>query len=167
VFFWFTFVGAGYLVFISPLLLPPPKGRPPFPVQREEQRKLVRERVVAAGGWEVLRRECESLFTNKSGFYWEPPKRSGRYETNIDYGPLPSALASLRPHKITAYGLTEQPPVADISLFGAHMTGMRGIPYYGLLIISGSAPDGYTPEPTYSGLEIKRISDYVFEYYQP
>ena len=181
IFFWFTFVGAAYLalIFVSPLFTPPPHHRrPPFPVQREQQRKLVRERVEAAGGWEVLRKECERLITVGSrDFIWEPPHHatvvpdpihtpSVRYETNIDYGTLPTILASLRPRKVTAYGLPEQPTVTYLEFFGAHTTGARGIADYGLLMVSSNAPAGFTPEPQYLDHTLRKITDLVFEEYE-
>jgi hypothetical protein len=46
---------------------------------------------------------------------------------NIDYGPLPPALASLRPQEVHAY-LRDQPPIVRIKPFGMHTTGTRGIP---------------------------------------
>ena len=182
-FFWVTLWGAFLIILglIGPGLAYRRHGRPPFPVQREQQRKLVRERVVAAGGWDVLRRECESLFTNGSGsFRWVPPQRmvvvayptnspATQYETNIDYGPLPPALASLRPQEIAGYALDDQPQIARIKLFGAHTTGTRGIPYYGLWIVCGPAPEAFTPKLDFGGAtdtgEIKKIADAVFEVY--
>lgn len=180
---WLVIIGilAIGVVLVAPAFAPRRYARPPFPVQREQQRKTVRERVQAAGGWEVLRRECESLFTNGSrGFRWEPPHHavvvpdpmhapSESYETNIDYGPLPPALASLRPQEVRAYALDEQPFIARIKLFGMHMTGTRGVPYYGLWIICGPAAEGYTPELDFSGVtvtgEIKKLTNSVFEVY--
>jgi hypothetical protein len=165
---------AGLLILLGLILpaLAKPKRRIPLPIQREHQRQIVYERIHAAGGWEFLRRECEALFADRRrALHWRPP---ARYETasgaitNVDYGPLPSVLASLQPREIWA--VSSDPAVVRIHVFGYQRTG-GGVPYYDLYIVCGPAPDNYVPPLEFIGAtniflgEMRRITNSVFESY--
>ena len=146
------------LVFVTPILLYHFQELPPYYVQREQQRRIVRERVEAAGGWEVLRRDCQSLLTNSpQSFRWD-----WAYPGSL---PLPPGLASLQPRCVRINSKRDEPTIAYIELFGAHSTGSRGIPFYELLLVCGPAPDSFTPKPDRSPAVINKIADFAYEVY--
>jgi hypothetical protein len=171
----------GVAVWLTVPALTGPNRGPSFATQRKEQRKVCQERVQAAGGWEALRKDCESLLTNASQGYfeWHPPITnahvthysnsvpSSQYVTNIDYGPLPPTVASLRPKEVEFIVPTNGPIVVRIKLFGMGRSGMRDIPYYGLWVVCGTTPNDFVPsidERPHGG--INKLADSVFEVYQ-
>jgi hypothetical protein len=186
---WACFAFVGVLVFVgalNPSLWPPPS------VERRDQRHELLARVQTVGGWEAVRRGCEALVTNyPDGLNWFPPCSNAwvypnpqtephrYYVTNIDYGPLPPAVAALRPREIEYYPLKmlrefpkePQVTVVRIKVFGGHSTGGHSTPYYGLEVPCGEGADGYTPRPSRGGASGNRyttygkVADRVFEIY--
>jgi hypothetical protein len=165
---------------------------PPDWWDRRQQRKVVYERVQAAGGWNAIRRDCELLASNKTEpFYWHPAwphaqvtwlsnGTSMQYTTNIDYGPLPPAVAALHPREITYYppqSLRQfkdrsDVPVICIRLFGIHSTGGHSQPYFGLQVVCGTNSPDYKPKSGPSGgvdgnshSTYRKVADGVFEIY--
>ncbi|MGD1086856.1 MAG: hypothetical protein ABSA47_19135 [Verrucomicrobiota bacterium] len=143
-----------------------PFAWPPNWLQRQTQRQTVEQRVQEAGGWEAVRRGCESLITNyPDGLRWYPPEMEVRmypnvqtdptnsHLTNIDYGPIPKVLAALQPRGINFDRLmlvrapTNGPPfsVVHLWLLGEHSTG-RSSRWFGLEVPCGPGAEGYTPE---------------------
>ena len=142
----------------------PHEIRPPWPVQREEQRRVVRERVQTAGGWDVSGQECgESCGDIQSSHYC-------RVVGSADSKPeIPPSIVQLRPRVVEAYALPGEPVIARIKLFGTHATGMRGVPFYGLWIVCSPTTADYTPKVDFRGVTvtgmIEKVDDYVFEVY--
>jgi hypothetical protein len=186
---WACFAFVGALVFIgalNPGIWPPPS------VERRGQRQRVLERVQSVGGWEAVRRGCEALATNyPEGLTWLPPRSNAwvypnpqtdphrYYVTNLDYGPLPPAVAALKPREIRYYPPNllresrEAPQVAVVRLriFGIHSSGGHSTPYYGLEVPCGAGADSYAPRPSQGGVPGNRhttfgkVADRVFEVY--
>lgn len=166
----------GYLAFTGP----------PNWLARRNQCQTVQQRVSLAGGWEAVRRGCETLITNyPDGFDWflgyqefpesgtEPTNTS---VTNINYGALPTALAMLQPK-----GVQFEPPtsarnrkgqssveVVHIWILGGHSTG-RPSRWFGLEVPFGPGANAYLPagsskefcsnnRPGY-----KKVADNVYE----
>ena len=127
---------------------------PPWPVQRKEQRRLVRQRVESIGGWEALRTESLAAFGSNE-FSWQ----SSQYSEFK----LPNAIDRLRPQRVLVYAIPGEPLVAHIKVFGGHSTGDRGVPYYGLLIVLRVGPNDFVPKPDRTGLKVQRLADSVFE----
>jgi hypothetical protein len=101
---------------------------PSFETQRIEQRRIVLKRVLDAGGWDALHRDCELLVTNSHTdyFYWHQP---------FDNTPLPSAISNLQPHGVE-FDLDTNFPVVQIELFGLHREcGIFRIMVYGWFAI--------------------------------
>ena len=158
---------------------------PPVWWDRREQRKTISERVQIAGGWGVVRQGCELLATNKPGqFYWHPPatgvhvypnpqtEPQNYYVTIIDYGPLPPAVAALKPREIRFYPSKQDVAVMRIKLFGMHSTGGHSTPYFGLEVVCGAGAERYRPKQGKSGgvsgnsySTYKKVAEGVFEIY--
>jgi hypothetical protein len=164
---------------VFPMLSRPGRG-PSFETQRKEQRKIVQQRVLAAGGWAAVRGACNSLTTNlpHDYFYWRPPVTNaqvtwfsnngpaGTYVTNLDYGPLPAPLATLQPRTVEFDVVTNDLTVVKIELFGMHRTGAWDVPYYGIYVVCGVAPLRYQPAVEGPGHFLSEVSERVFEVYQ-
>jgi hypothetical protein len=137
----------------------PHEVRPPWPVQREEQRRIISERVESIGGWDVLRKDCIALLQNeKNEFVWPS-------STN-EFAPV---FAKLKPREVKAYPDTNGVIIMRMKFFGMHSTGSRGTPYYGLWIVCSSNSDNYVPkldfgENTMTGV-ISPITNSIFEIY--
>jgi hypothetical protein len=155
-----------------------PSGSPAW-MDRIDQRKKLAERVQSAGGWDAVRRDCEMLASNKTEpFEWYPPWTNAQvttflngaeihYSTNIDYGPLTPAVATLKPREIRYYS-----GVMRIRLFGMHSTGGHSSPYFGLEIVCGTNNDGYHPHQGDSGgvdgnshSTYRKVAEGIFEIY--
>jgi hypothetical protein len=152
------------LAYINPAMWPPEWW------ERRTERQMVQERVNEAGGWEAVRRGCESIMSNHTnGFFWTPPSPGpvkvypggnsapgSYYVTNLDYGPLPPAVAVLHPREIRYYPPRSLPQAEDvlpigvlsIKFFGSHSTGGHDVPYLGLEMPSGPGADLYIPGKT-------------------
>ncbi len=158
---------------------------PPAWWDRREQRKTVSERVQTAGGWSAVRQGCELLTMNKpEPFYWQPPVTGAwvypnpqtepkkYYVTNIDYGPLPPAVAALKPREIRFYPGKQDVAVMHIRLFGMHSTGGYSTPYFGLEVVCGTGAERYRPKQGKSGgvsgnshSTYKKVAEGVYEIY--
>lgn len=186
---WGGFAFVGVLLFLG-LLNPAAWGLPS--AERRGQRQKVLERVQGVGGWEAVRLGCEALVTNNpDGLAWFPPCLNARvfpnlqtephrfYVTNLDYGPLPPAVAALQPQEIWFYpprllrdSKYESPvAVVRIKLFGMHSTGGHSTPYYGLEVPCGTGFESYTPRQSQGGvsgnrhMSFQKIAGGVFETY--
>lgn len=184
---WGFFAFIGVLVFLGVLN---PTMWPPRFVERREQRQKVLERVQKAGGWDEVRLGCETLVTNyPDGLAWLPPMSNALvypnpetephsyYVTNLDWGPLPPAVAALQPREIHYYPPRLVPkdepqvPVVRIKIFGIHRTGGHSTPYFGLEIVCGTNVESYRPEPARGGASgnhydnYKQVADRIYEIY--
>jgi len=109
-------------------------GWPPGWIVRRDQRKLVMERVVAAGGWPALQQASDALVESNldSGFRWLRVLGSNQ-------PPLPAALAALRPQEVWFYSPSLMRGtifgtdflVVHVKIFGVHSTGSYAYPYFG------------------------------------
>src|SRR5690349_2914368 len=130
---------------------------PPRWWERRSQRQTVLEKVKLAGGWDAVHQGCEELVTTHTDvFVWYPPHEGVRmyprpqtgptnyYVTNIDYGPLPSAVAALAPREVRYYppellphGSRSAPtaPVVLIKFFGMHASGGHSQPYFAFEVV--------------------------------
>jgi hypothetical protein len=132
-----------YLVFKYILLAAPPAW-----FVRRDQRKKVRERVEAAGGWRALQSACDGIVESnrESWFDWRSYNN-----TNT----LPPALTALQPMEVWydppkhVRGSTSESEfsVVHIRVFGMHRTGTWAIPYYGLELVSGTNTVHYVFRP--------------------
>ncbi len=160
---FFLLLAAVFAGMVLAAVLWPHELRPAWSVQRQEQRRAVRDRVTAAGGWDVLRRECVAAFGDKTTDYlrWIPRVHS---ESNV-----PPSIVQLRPQDVRVYAAPGEPTIVRIKLFGAHSTGARGIPYYGLWVVCGPTPAGYVPKLDFVGVtvtgKIEKVAESVFEVY--
>ena len=127
---------------------------PPFWLQRLEQRREVRARIEAVGGWDALKQECVRLVqTNRDdAAFW------ARGGTNNPA--LPPAIAALRPMYVSVL----PPNVVSIDLYGMGMTKHRGVANYELEIACGPERN---PEPLrrYAARTYRKIRDGIFESY--
>ena len=104
---------------------------PPTSVERRTQREKLAERVQAAGGWDAVRRDCISFaeqHTNGFTSHWK------------DTNGLTPAIVALRPMTVQyepQYGCVR------MRIFGAHSTGGRSRPYFGLEIDTSTNSAGY------------------------
>jgi hypothetical protein len=147
-----------FAVIVIAYLLPN-EIRPPWPVQREQQRKIIRERVESIGGWDTLRKDCVALLQDgKNEFVWP----SGTNE----FAPV---FAKLKPREVRAYPDINGTMIMRMKFFGMHSTGSRGTPYYGLWIICSSNADNYVPKLDFGGNtvtgKITLITNSIFEVY--
>jgi hypothetical protein len=152
---------------------------PPAWVERIDQRKRLQERVNAAGGWDMVRRDCALFVSNRTdSFYWYPSATNVHftsfsngiavnYLTNLDYGTLPPALAALKPREIRYH-----PPAMQIRLFGMHSTGGHSTPFFSLEIVcSTNAAEYHSQNGINGGVSEKsrstyrQVADGVFEIY--
>ncbi len=104
--------------------------------EREELRRVAFHRLEAAGGWEVLRHECEALFADHvQVFDWR--LRDG-------LSTLPPTLRVLQPLYVRGVAEKGSVPVVQVKIAGAYSTGTRTRLYYGLYVVCGSTPPGIT-----------------------
>ncbi len=130
--------------------------------ERWMQRKKVMERVRSIGGWDVLRRDCNSLAERCRG-------ETSRWSADFPAG-LPPAIVALKPRFVEFYppkypGFNDSDyPVVRITIFGMHSTGGHDIPRLGLdVICSGSGAD-YEKMPS-SYWSYRKVADDVFEFF--
>ena len=147
---------------------------PPEWIVRRDQRKMVADRVQAAGGWTALQQACDALVeTNRdSVFQWYRG-----HGTNV----LPTAIAALRPSEVWFYSpiamrgsvFETEFLVVHIKVFGLHRTGGSAIPFFGLDFVSGTNANQYTPRPSLGGASgngydrYRKVADRIYEIYGP
>jgi hypothetical protein len=159
---------------------------PPNWFVRQNQCQTVQQRVSLAGGWEAVRRGCETLITNyPDGFDWflghqdfpemgtEPTNIS---MTNINYATLPSTLAMLQPKGIR-FDNAKSPQnrinqssvqVVHIWMLGGHSTGHLSR-WFGLEVPLGPGADAYRPAGSTNEFcsknrsGYKKVADNVYE----
>jgi hypothetical protein len=186
---WGCFAFVGMLILLQVI---DPAASVRRSAERSKQRQEILKRVQSAGGWDEVRRGCEMLASNNpQGFYWRPPQSNvwvypnpqtepkKYYITNLDYGPLPPAVASLHPREIR-YEPSEffqnekpvpHPGVVRVKFFGIHSTGGHSTPYYGLEVPYGAGAGDYLPRPSQGGVSgnrhdsFQKVADRVFEIY--
>lgn len=107
---------------------------PPTWWERQVQRKEVLARVQSVGGWDALRKDCVLLAKQCQGevSQWDDRHTNG----------LPAAIIALKPRRVEFYPPKQRPhfnnsdfPIVRITIFGAHSTGGRGIPWLGLDVV--------------------------------
>jgi len=104
---------------------------PPSSVERHAQREKLAERVQAAGGWDMVRRDCITFAEqHTNGFY------SHWGGTND----LPRAIVALKPLMVQYW---PQYGCVRMRIFGMHSTGGRSTPYFGLEIDTSTNSAGY------------------------
>jgi hypothetical protein len=184
--------GLGFLGVLLFLGVLDPASWPSPSVERRGQRQKVLDRVQTVGGWSAVRLGCEALVTNHpDGLIWLPPRSNAwvypnpqtqphkYYVTNVDDGPLPPAVAVLKPQEVRYYPprrLREfkdesQVAVVRIKVFGMHSTGGHSTPYYGLEVPCGAGAESYEPRPSQGGVSgnrytsFRKVADGVFEVY--
>jgi hypothetical protein len=154
---------AGLVAFFLIAMLMPVTSGPSWAAQRERQRKIVRERVEAAGGWGTLQQECVGLLSSgQTEFSW--PRSDLASSSN-----LPPAIARLNPRDVRLYAAPDGVPIVRIKVFGMHSTGGRSTPYYGLWVLCRPVPADYIPRVDFGGNtvtgKILKITNSVFEVY--
>jgi hypothetical protein len=168
-------LGLFALCFLLPFIL---TGYPPNWMERHNQRQQILQRVQSAGGWEALKRDCDSLTEKYKdspyGFRWFP---------ELDTNPLPPAIAVLKPKEIVFY-----PPqvlnqfgaesnrwfgsnlLVSISIFGAHATGGHDQPWLGLAVLCGPTVVNCKLISLRSTTPLRywryrKVTDNIYEYY--
>jgi len=184
---WGCFAFIGLLV-VSGVLSP--AMWPPRFLERQQQENKVLERVQKAGGWDAVQAGCEALVSNyPNGLEWFPPRSNAwvypnylthpnrYYVTNLDYGPIPPALATLQAMEIHYHPPESlrkdepQVPVVRIKIFGRYSTGGHSIPYCGLEVVCTTNAGSYRPPPSRGGAfgnhynSYKQVTDRIFEVY--
>jgi hypothetical protein len=158
---WFLII----FVFMNPMVWPPDW------MERRAQRAKVEERVLSAGGWAALQKDCDALAAEfqDGGFHWS------RGHTNA----LPKTIAALNPWEVlfdppslmSGSKDKQQTAVVQIKVFGMHSTGGRSAPYFGFEVVSGTNADGYRPSTTGGGVSgnshhsYAKVTDRIYEVY--
>jgi hypothetical protein len=120
---------------------------PPHWLEKMRQRKIVVERVQEAGGWEIIKRDCNDLVQSnaETGYQWY----SRWNDTNS--AALPKSLAALKPRMVDLWLEKDGVVAIRIVIFGAHATGGRGQDFYSLKVICPwpqSAKFPFTVDPS-------------------
>lgn len=113
---------------------------PPHWLERIDQRKIVRERVLDAGGWTAIRKDCEAIVqTNAAtGFEWFR-------QPNGQEPALPKSLSALQPRMVQLWPEQNGMQSIQIQIFGAHATGGRGEDSYYLKVVCLPTPNFRSP----------------------
>ena len=167
--FWGVYIVLSGLIFSAAVV---PSVMPPAWWDRIGQRKKVLERVRSAGGWDKVRLGCEDLIEKHPDGFQEFYPAAG-YVKNFDYGPLPPALATLRPKGVRFYPPRSVTPRADRSevavvhiwIFGMHRSLGHSEPHYSLELPCGKGAEMYQPTPS-SYLSFEKLTNGVFEIYR-
>lgn len=146
-------------ILILVMLLSPAVGPPAF-IERRGQRRELLTRVVKAGGWAAIQRDCDALVAQHQDGWFDWHRGMTNY--------LPPALAALRPWQVRfdsprmlrRFRDATQVAVVRIKIFGAHSTGGHSTPYFGLEVVSGGGADSYRPSPSEGGVSGNRHSSY-------
>lgn len=103
---------------------------PPHWLERIQQRKIVRERVRNAGGWEAIRKDCQDIVLTNSatGFQW-----FGHF--NGQESTLPKSLSALQPRVVQLWPEQNGMQSIKIQIFGGHATGGRGQDFYIITVV--------------------------------
>jgi hypothetical protein len=138
---------------------------PPHWLQRMNQRKIVRQRVVEAGGWDVIKRDSLELVQKytAAGYVWLV------YAKPDENPPLPSSIAALKPKRVDFLFEGDGMCSVRINIFGGHATGVRGIDFYTLKVICpvtnvGAFKASSDPKRSQEG---RKIADGIFEITHP
>jgi len=147
-----------------------PSAWPPAWWERRVQRERVVQRVLSAGGWDSLKRDCVALPEQHKS---EPAWQWYAGDTNA----LPAAIAALQPQRVEYYPPKQWPhfndsdfPVVWITIFGAHSTGGHDIPWLGLDVVCDRAGTDYQTHRQRSETPLKywryrKVADDVFEFF--
>ena len=140
-------------------------------LERRAQRERVAERVQSAGGWDSLRRNCLTLAER----YKSDPMVWNRYP--VFSNTLPAAVAALNPKRVEYYPPRfgsdfndSDFPIIRITVFGAHSTGGRDIPWFGLDVVCQRSSVDYQPHRKRSDRPLRywryrKVADDVYEYF--
>jgi hypothetical protein len=182
-FLWGCVASLGVLMCLSLPGLPPPRWL--VLAERHhlflaENRKWVLEQVQPAGSWPAVRQGCEWLLTNKPDFsewrrpwsnVWVYPELqthpNRHYMTNLDLGPLPPALAALKPMEIDRVQTRQDENRLGFSVLRITIwPGGTDRRYYGLAVVCGTNAQSYSPpkaSPGYRSLTYRKIAEGVYE----
>jgi hypothetical protein len=134
----------------------------PTPLKFRQERRIAFERVEAAGGWDVIKKDC-LLLTNQPGGYFVWFRRS------TNYSDLPPALAALKPIEVRFF-IDEKlhVPIVRIHVLGISDTD-RTEPYFGFWIVCAPTSDDYKPNFDFGSRSFQGksllITNSVFEIY--
>jgi hypothetical protein len=118
-------------------------------LELNETKDAAFNQMVAAGGWMVLKRECELILTNNAGYF--------RWRQGDDDSQLPPTIKALHPFCVNGMTPAGFPPVVQIKLSGVFSSGGRGHPYYGFFVVCGSIPADFKPGLLEADGSTKRI----------
>ena len=140
-------------VFLYFVIHPPPS----FQLRRERQ--IAFERVAAAGGWDLIKRDCCSLTNNSEGYFL--------WFMHSNYSELPPALAALKPLQVWCFEDEKiHAKVARIHVLGISDTD-RNEPYFGFWIVCAPTSEDYKPKIGLAGRgfrgESLKVTNSVFE----
>jgi hypothetical protein len=128
-------------------------------LDRRRQREFVFAHVKAMGGWEVFKRECDTLIAES--------RTNGQHQWSPRWGrALPASckvISDLNPQEVQAVYWDGKPAYVTIKVFGLHATGGRDTPFYYLAYQQLSNSDTCIA-PFHRGVA-KKIADSVFEVY--
>ena len=134
---------------------------PPHWLERMQQRKIVLQRVQEAGGWQEIRKDCESIVASNAtnGFQW--------FRGLKDEPPLPKSLAALNPRRVDLWPEADGMQSIRIQIFGGHATGGRGQDFYFLKIVCPLPPNVQSPFKSNPEAKVRygdrKIVDGVYE----
>jgi hypothetical protein len=110
---------------------------PPHWLERNQQRKIVMERVQQAGGWDAIKKDCNDLVLSNSATGYEWFSRGN--DTNNPA--LPKSLAILKPRMVDLWPEKDGMQSIRIQIFGMHSTGGRGQDFYILKVVCPLPPN--------------------------
>lgn len=127
-----------------------------------KEKRVAFERVLAAGGWEAVKRDCY-LLTNQPDAYFDWVTRF------TNYSALPPAIAALKPIEVRSFkDKNLHVPVVRIHVLGTAGTDSSW-PYYGFWIVCSENTPGYHPRFEFKARNFKGcsrlITNSVFEIY--
>lgn len=134
---------------------------PPHWIERMNQRKIVLERVQAAGGWPAIKSDCAGIVATgtTNGFHW--------FHRDTNASPLPKSLTALKPHMVDLWPEKDGMQSVRIQIFGMHSTGGRGQDFYILKVVCPLPPNVHSPFKSDPDAKVKYgdriIVDSVYE----
>lgn len=114
---------------------------PPHWLERNQQRKIVMERIQQAGGWDAIKKDCNDLVLSNvaTGCEWFSRWNN---TNNLD---LPKSLAILKPRMVDLWREKDGMQSIRIQIFGMHSTGGRGQDFYILKVVCPPPPNVKSP----------------------
>ena len=147
---------------------------------RSTQRRMVLERVEAAGGWNAVHEGCQTLLSSNPDIYeWRlgnqqllsVDSKTFGFLTNVGSQTVPIAIRKLSPSYIK-FEFTPKVPgttVLQVKMFGLLSSGGHSIPYYGLEVVLGSNVASYRPKKGVNtdihSWSYRKVAEGVYEVY--